>query len=246
MLNQPTTPPQVSKLHLGQPKIFDRFASKANAWLDSVQIYLLINNAIYTNDAKKIAFTLSFMKEGSAATWASTTTKKALAYNSPNLGTWADFFSNFKTSFIHTNVKNESITWLTTTLVSKTLPLRDYISQFKNHIALSTITNEDALINFFLRGIPIPLMKRIYTMDTVPTKVDDWYTHTMHFKTHWDRADAITHKHPYNPYPTQKHTQNHQTQPKDDPYAMDVNSIHLEKITKEEREKYIREGVLWS
>ena len=40
-------------------------------------------------------------------------------------------------------------------------------------------------------------------MDTVPTKIDDWYTRAIHFKTQWDRADAIAHKKPYTPYPVQ-------------------------------------------
>ena len=91
-------------------------------------------------------------------------------------------------------------------------------------------------------------MKQIYAMDTIPTKIDDWYTCAIHFKTQWERADAIAHKKPYNPYPTQKnHTPIHQSSnPKVDPYAMDVNSIHIEKLTQEEREKYIREGqCLW-
>ena len=123
---------------------------------------------IYNDNTKKVTFTLSFMREGSAATWASTVTKKALTLTPPSLRTWNDLCSHFKESFIHINVKNESIAWLTTTTISKTLPLRDYISQFKNHIALSEITNEDALINFFERGISIPLMKRIYAMVSPP------------------------------------------------------------------------------
>ena len=83
-------------------------------------------------------------------------------------------------------------------------------------------------------------MKQIYGMDTIPTKINDWYPHAIHFKTQWDRADAITSKKPYNPYPVQR---NHTNQsPKVDPYAMDVNSICIKKLTQEEREKCIREG----
>ena len=114
---------------------------------------------MYDTDEKTIAFTLSFMKEGSAAIWASTFTKKALALTPPSLGTWTAFQADFKTSFIHIDVKNEAISWLTTTSITKNLPLRDYISQFKNHVALSEITHEDILVNFFSRGIPAPLMK---------------------------------------------------------------------------------------
>lgn len=177
------------------------------------------------------------MKEGSTATWAFTTTKKTLTHAPPNFGNWDELYSNFITSPIHIDVKNEAITWLTTTFVSKTLPLNDYISQFKNQVTLNEINNKDALINLFSRGIPIALMRRIYAMDTIPTTIDKCYKHTIHFKIQWDRADAIAHKCPYNPYPTQKsHMQNHQTQPKVNLYTMDVNCIHIEKLTPQERE----------
>ena len=144
--------------------------------MDSVELYLMINDALYNDDQKKIIFVLSFMKEGLAAIWASIFTKKALALTIPTLETWTAFLANFKTSFIHIDVKNKAVAWLTTTSVTKNLPLGDYISQFKNHVALSEITHEDTLINFFSRGIPAPLMKQIYGMDTVPPTINEWYT----------------------------------------------------------------------
>ena len=75
----------------------------------------------------------------------------------------------------------------------------------------------------------------------MPTTINDWYTRAIHFKTQWDRADTIASKKPYNPYPVQRNHTNHQN-PKVNPYAMDVDSIHIEKLTKEEREKCIKEG----
>ena len=85
--------------------------------MDSVKLYLMINDILYDNDQKKITFALFSMKEESAATWASTF-KKALALPTPTLGMWTSFYNDFKTSFIHINVKNEAITWLTTTSVT--------------------------------------------------------------------------------------------------------------------------------
>ena len=143
MSNQPVTQStKTSEIRLGRPDNFDGSASKANAWIDSVSLYLMINESVYNKDPKKIAFALSFIKEGSAATWASTFTRKALSVTLPTLGTWNDFTVKFKTSFIHIDVKNEAITWLTNMAVSNKLPLGDYISQFKNQVALSEITHK--------------------------------------------------------------------------------------------------------
>ena len=192
----------------------------------------MINIGIYDTDPKKIAFALSFMKKGSAATWASTITKKALALNPPTLGRWDDFVKEFKTTFIHIDVKNEAIAWLTNTMVSNKLPLGDYISQFKNQVTISEITHEDTLINFFSRGIPSSLMKRIYGMDTVPTKIEDWYIRATQFKMQWERADMVTKRRNYTPFTQTK--ANPQPTPKQDPYAMDVNAVKIEKLTQEE------------
>ena len=174
MSNQPTTqanqPARTSEIRLGRPDPYDGSASKASAWIDSISLYLLINNGVYDSDPKKIAFALSFMKEGSAATWASTVTKKALALSPPNLGRWEDFVREFKTAFIHIDIKNEAIGWLTNTIVSPKLPLGDYISQFKNQVAISEITHEDTLINFFSRGIPPALMKESTEWTPFPQK----------------------------------------------------------------------------
>ena len=73
-------------------------------------------------------------------------------------------------------------------------------------------------------------MKWIYGMDTVPATIEEWYAQAIHFKTQWDRADAIASRKPHNPYPVQKNHTNHQN-PKVDPYTMDVDSICIEGIS---------------
>ena len=78
--------------------------------MDLVQLYPMINDTLYDQDQKKINFALSFLKEGSAVTWASIFNKKALALNPLTLRTWTSFYTDFKISFIHINVKNEAIT----------------------------------------------------------------------------------------------------------------------------------------
>ena len=79
MLNQlpaalPTTPSaastRITEIHIGCPDEYDGKAKTAQAWLDAIRLYLLINHALYYDDDRKIVFALSYMKKGSAATWA--------------------------------------------------------------------------------------------------------------------------------------------------------------------------------
>ena len=118
MSNQPSTLTVAStisatqkpqELKLGQPPSFDGTPEKARGWFNNVQLYLLVNKDIYNDDDRKIAYALSFMKEGSAALWSLTETEAALKRNPPNFGTWQNFLNKFSASFILKNTKDQAI-----------------------------------------------------------------------------------------------------------------------------------------
>ena len=131
------------------------------------------------------------MTEGLAGLWELTETETALRRYSQSFRSWNDFLARFNASFILENMKDQAIAWLSTAKVNDKLDLLEYISKFKNNAAPSGIKNKDALINFFSRGIPTQIMKRIYFMDTVPTTVDKWYTQALHFKHIWEKTNEI-------------------------------------------------------
>ena len=64
-----------------------------------MNLYLLVNNKIYDTDVKKIAFTLSFMNEGDAASWKEQLLEDAMALETFNLGTWAQFKKDLNNAF---------------------------------------------------------------------------------------------------------------------------------------------------
>ena len=65
---QPST--KITEIRIGCPDKYDGKAETTQAWLDSIQLYLLINQALYHNNDRKITYTLLYMKKGSAAMWA--------------------------------------------------------------------------------------------------------------------------------------------------------------------------------
>ena len=246
MSNQPQTSTVAStisatqkpqELKLGQPPAFDGTPEKARGWFNNVQLYLLVNKDTYNDDDRKIAYALSFMREGSAALWSLTETEAALKRNPPNFGTWQNFLNKFSASFILENTKDQAIAWMTTARVDKKTPLMDYISQFKNNAALSEISNEDVLINFYSRGIPSFLMKKIYGMDTVPTTIEKWYQATLRFQHVWEKTQEIA-KGKTNPF-YQNHHRNDNGHKKKDPDAMDVDAIRL---SDKEQQRRFKEG----
>lgn len=232
------------ELRINTPSKFDGSPSEAQRWLDSVRIYLYLNREIYDSDEKQVIFALSFMTENSAKVWSSTFIQTALGRNPVSFGTTENFNAEFKTSFIHEDTKSNAITWLTATKVSKELPLNEYISSFQNKVAISEITDQGVLINYFAVGINPSLMRRIMSMDTVPTTIEGWYTKAIHFKNQWERADVLdTRRKTFNSPHQKTYTPHRPTQAPRDPNAMDVDAIRLEKLTDNERQRCMREGL---
>ena len=183
------------EVHLGRPKVFNGTPFKAKKWAETVKAYLMINNSVYNTESQKIAFTLSFLTEGSATAWASTCYQKAFDKEAEGetecFGTIAEFWEDFKEAFKVSDSKNKAIAWLCTAQVSKNLTLNEYISQFKNNVALSGITNNDALIGYFSAGIYPHLTHHIYGTDTPPEDIKGWYTKAMFFIMQREKANAV-------------------------------------------------------
>jgi Domain of unknown function (DUF4939) len=59
----------LKELNLNKPKVFDGNRDGFKEFLQNIKVYMDINYKTYNNDLRKIAFVLSFMATGAAATW---------------------------------------------------------------------------------------------------------------------------------------------------------------------------------
>ena len=98
-----------AELQLGKPKAFNGSYETAISWMHSIQFYLAVNETSYNNDAKKIAFALSYMTEGSALTWADTFRENAINGTAVTLRTWNDFLKKFQQTFKHQDTAGNTI-----------------------------------------------------------------------------------------------------------------------------------------
>ena len=235
-----------TELRIGTPKVFDGSYDKSQHWLHAVQFYLLVNKAVYDTDYKQIAFALSYMTKGSALTWAATFRQSTISGTSFTLGTFADFVTKFNTMFKHHDVTGNTISWLSTQRMEKSKKnnlyspsLTEYISTFKNHVALANISDVNVLIGYFSAGIPPPLMRRIMSMDTVPSTIDEWYKKAVAFQTQWERADDITKRNSKSSHQTYHSFSNSSNAQTHDPDTMIIDTIKISKLTLEERKRCI-------
>ena len=191
MSNQsPTAPPaapsaastRITEIRIGTPEEYDGKAETAQAWLDTVRLYLSINHALYYDDDWKIAFALSYMKKGSAATWAEVHHQQGLA--TFVFGTFTQFQTDFKTTFVNTNAAQEAMTWLSTTHINSGEQLQEYINTFKLNVVCTKydeVKDTAMLISYFSAGVPTWIMHCIQAIDTVPTTLALWYEKAAHF-----------------------------------------------------------------
>ena len=191
MSNQPPATPaapsaastKITEIRIGCPDEYNGKAETAQAWLDSVRLYLLINHALYYDDDRKITFTLSYMKKGSAAIWAEVHRQQGLATLS--FGTFTQFQSDFENTFVDTNATREAMNWLSTTHINSGEQLQEYINTFKLnvvHAKYNELKDAATLISYFSAGVPTWIMHRIQAMDTVPATLALWYKKAAHFR----------------------------------------------------------------
>ena len=90
---------KATEIKLNQLKPFTRKREDLKKFLQDTNLYLLVNNKVYDTDVKKIAFALSFMNEGDAASWKEQLLEDAMALETFDLGTWAQFKKDLNNAF---------------------------------------------------------------------------------------------------------------------------------------------------
>ena len=246
MSNQPPAAPaaaaptfsssRITEIYIRCPDEYDGKAETAQAWLDSVCLYLLINQALYHNDNRKIVYALSYMKKGSAATWAEVRHQQGFANQS--FRTFVAFETDFEKAFRNANIQQEAMNWLTTTCITTGEQLQEYINQFKLNVVCTKydeVKDTATLISYFSTGILVGIMQRVQAMDNVPTTIVGWYEKATHFHLQKEISQKIALMHqgptPQNTCPNFTHCPQ-TSRPTHDPNTMDIDALNLSPVEK--------------
>ena len=90
---------KATEIKLNQLKPFTGKWEDLKKFLQDTNLYLLVYNKVYDTNVKKIAFALSFMNEGDAASWKEQLLEDAMALEKFDLGTWAQFKKDLNDAF---------------------------------------------------------------------------------------------------------------------------------------------------
>jgi hypothetical protein len=114
--------------------------------------------------------------------------------------------------------------------------LEDYVSKFRILKDRTGITEDTALVEYFMDGLNTKILEKVFNMENVPTTLENWFKAAAKYDGQWRRAKAIIgkvketipkHEKPITPHfvPTR------------DPNAMDID-----RLTATERTRHMKEG----
>jgi Retrotransposon gag protein len=169
------------ELNLNKPEPFDSNRDGFKQFLQNFEVYMDVNNETYNNDLRKIAFVLSFMATGSAATWKAQFIEEAYARPTPanpndRIGTYAQFRKNLMEAFSMFDLVGNALDELRSLRKKKNESINEHIARFKMLAAESKIDMTNPLsIELFKETLPWGLTLELMRLETPLKTIDDWY-----------------------------------------------------------------------
>jgi Retrotransposon gag protein/Zinc knuckle len=203
-----------------------------------------VNHETYNNDLRKIAFILSFMATGSAATWKAQFIDEAYARPAPpnsndRLGTYTQFRKDLMEAFSMFDSVGDALDELQSLRKKKTESIDEHIAKFKMLAAESKIDTMNPLtIELFKETLPWGLTLQLMKLETPLKTIADWYE--------W--AAELDHKHAKVNQAVERTqgTGGKVKAPQKKYYfprwEQDPNAMDVDRLTIEERDKLLKEG----
>ena len=143
---------------LNDPKPFTGKREELGKFLRDVALHIAINDHIFTNDIKKIAFVLSYMTEGDAASWKEEFLKtKTQPGQAVDLETYITFIDKIEGVFKPYNAPGDALEEIKVMRMEGNLA-EDHVAQFKILVNKAKLDTTSAmLIDAFRETLKIPL-----------------------------------------------------------------------------------------
>ena len=149
------------EIALNKPDSFNRDREKFKEFLQSVEVYMDVNYELYQNDLIKIAFVLSFMNSGPAATWKYQLIDEKLKQPPPanpnnKLGQYANFRKELIDAFSMFDSVGNALDKLWALRMKMESSIDEHIARFKLLVAATEIDPNHALMIKLFKEMLIP------------------------------------------------------------------------------------------
>jgi len=163
------------ELRINPPKVFDGNQDNFIPFVQDARVYLSLNDKSYNTNQKKIIYVLSFINEGTAKTWKEAFLDSIFSDKNQDYGKFTDFLLNIKGAFSTADSEGEAQAQLRRILAG-----------------WSRISDDKALIEYFMEGIHTSILSKIFALDKIPTTIREWYDKTSQFDAQYQRFQEIS------------------------------------------------------
>lgn len=175
--------PSKPSLKYPTPAFFDGSMDKTETFLYQLAQYFEGNKV--TDDASKVSFALSLMREGTAGQWVLKMDKER---NSASelpawVNDWDIFLMHFRRIFKDPNPSSTAVFKLNQ-LKQKSMTAVEYNTAFQL-IMGDTGYNDAALIEKYKAGLNSALVEKIYSLPEMPTTIQGWCDWAARFDLQW-------------------------------------------------------------
>lgn len=150
------------------PEQFDGTASKAESFLSALQNYYYLNEALFTDESRRVAAALSHFKVGTpAGEWASDKQNAALTGTYITYGTWQTFLDDFKKHFVPIQTEQQAMNAIWT-IHMKNRPFHEWYQEWSTYAARSG-ANDATKMYAFRQALPRGLNDKLSGVTPLPT-----------------------------------------------------------------------------
>ena len=161
------------------PNEFNGARDKGRAFLNSCELYMHLVPRQFADDAMRIGWTLSFMKQGRASLFADRTLRYQAKHGVLPYADWAAFRSEFTDAFCPRNEGQNALTRLETEDFHQGRRSVDkYTDEFRDLIELARYTDGLIIVMKYRRGLAPEIQSQVATMTTGRPADDqpkEWY-----------------------------------------------------------------------
>ena len=173
-----TPAPTPKEIRISTPNVFDGKREDLIPFIQDSGLYLDMNETIYDTDHKRIVFMLSHMKGGTAQAWKEAFITECAA--TTGYGTLKAFIDRLKEAFDLADAEGDARAKLRKLRQGKE-SVDEYISQFRVLAGKAKMTDDKALIEYFMEGINQGILTKIFSLKTLPTTISQWYVKASKF-----------------------------------------------------------------
>ena len=180
------------------PSSFDGSHSKYHDWL--CQVKLFHRGKHLTADDDKIISTLSYMTEGSAATWAQRYADDHL--DSPSMGKWDEFAAELDSSFKDHTATKKARDKVEHFVQGKVL-IDEFMNSFEMLLADAELSDDAEQIRLLEKNVNRSIIDTIYGSGNLPSNFGDYKKRVLKIGHLWEQrreqSEMVRKSYPYRP-----------------------------------------------